>query len=107
MMLSSWLAGVAAQLTRSICRSARGGGMDRLGQRFLADAAFALQQHRHAGARGLGGDGQRGAEFGRVADDIVKGEQRGDFLGQRAKLAAGLRGDRRLPAPSRRSGPAA
>ena len=67
--------------------------MDRHGERFLADAAFALDQDGGTGARGLGGDGQRGAEVGGVADDLVKGEKGGNLLGQRAKLTAGLARD--------------
>ena len=45
--------------------------MDRLGDDFLADAAFAFDQHRHAGARGFRGDRQRGAELRGRADDFA------------------------------------
>ena len=69
--------------------AARGGGVDRLGDHFLARAALALDQHRDPGAGGLGGDRERGAEGRRRADDLLEGERPvGDLLGERAKLAA-------------------
>jgi hypothetical protein len=49
--------------------------VDRLGDHFLADAAFAFDQHGNAGAGRLGGDGERGAEIGGGADDLVEGER--------------------------------
>ena len=62
--LSTRLAGIAPQLTRIIGFLERGrGGVDRVGDDFLADPALALDQHRHARARRLGGDRQRGAEL--------------------------------------------
>ena len=73
-----------------------GGDVDRLGQRFLADAALALDQDGDAGARRLGRNGDGGAELGRVADDLVKGQEGRDLLGQRAQFAAALRRDTRL-----------
>ena len=66
------------------------GGVDRLGDDLLARAALALDQDRDAGAGGLGGDGERGAELGRRADDLLEAERLGDLLGERAQLARGL-----------------
>ena len=60
--------------------------MDRIGDHFLADAAFTLHQHRHARPRRLGGDGERGAEIGRGADDLVERQQRRNLFGQRAQF---------------------
>ena len=55
--------------------AARGGGVDRLGDDFLARAALALDQDGDAGAGGLGGDRERGAELGRRADDLLEAER--------------------------------
>ena len=68
--------------------AARARGVDRLGDDLLARAALALDQDRDAGAGRLGGDGERGAELRRRADDLLEAERLGDLLGQRAKLAA-------------------
>jgi hypothetical protein len=69
--------------------AARGGGVDRLGDHFLARAALALDQHRDPGPGRLGGDRESGTEARRRADDLLEGEGPDrDLLGQRAKLAA-------------------
>ena len=69
--------------------AARAGGVDRLGDDFLARAALALDQDRDPGPGRLGGDGEGGAEGRRRADDLLEGERPvGDLLGKRAKLAA-------------------
>ena len=68
---------------------ARAGGVDGIGDDFLADAAFPLDQHRHAGTGGLGGDGEGRAEAGDRSDDLVKGERGGDFFRQWTQFAAG------------------
>ena len=65
-------------------------GVDRLGHDFLADAAFALDQHGHAGTRRLCGDGERGAEHRLGPDDLVKAERGGNLFGQRAQFASRL-----------------
>ena len=51
---------------------AQAGGVDRAGDGFLAGAGLADDQDRQAVARGLGGDRQRGAEFGRGADQLLE-----------------------------------
>ena len=68
---------------------ARGSGMDSARDDILADAAFALDQHGHAGARRLGGDGEGGAELRRGADHILERQRGGDLLRQRAQFASG------------------
>ena len=68
--------------------------VDRLGDDFLADAAFALDQHRDAGARGLGGDGQGGAELRSGTDDLVEAELRRQLFGKGAQFARSLAADR-------------
>ncbi len=70
--------------------------MDRFGDDFLADAALALDEHRDARTRGLGGDRQRGAELRRAADDLVEAQHGGELFGERAQLARGLAADRGL-----------
>ncbi len=70
--------------------AARRGGVDRLGDDLLARAALALDQHRDAGAGGLGGDRKGGAELRGGADDLLEAQRLGDLLGQRAQLARGL-----------------
>ena len=70
--------------------AARAGGVDRLGDDLLARAALALDQHRDAGAGGLGGDGERGAELGRRADDLLEAQRLADLLGERPQLARRL-----------------
>ena len=75
--------------------AARGGGVDRLGDDFLADAALALDQHGDAGAGGLGGDRERGAEIGRGADDLVERRAaRGSFRSAGAVRRRALARDR-------------
>ena len=61
--------------------------MDRLGDDLLARAAFAFDQHRDAGAGGLGGDRHGGAELGCGADNLLEAERPADLLRQRAQLA--------------------
>ena len=65
-------------------------GMDRIGDDFLADAAFPLDQHRHARARCLGGNRQRRAEHRLGADDLVETQGCGNLFGQRAQLSGRL-----------------
>jgi hypothetical protein len=67
--------------------AARGGGVDRLGEDFLAGAGFAFDQHGDAGASGLGGDGEGGAELRARADDLVEAHLLGDLLAERAQFA--------------------
>ena len=66
---------------------ARRGAVDRAGEHFLAGAGAAVDHHRHARARRLGGDGERAAEIGRRADDLLEGERRAQLFGERTKLA--------------------
>ena len=65
----------------------RGSRVDGARDHILADAAFALDQYRYAGACRLGCDGEGGTELRRGADDILERERGGDFFGQRAQFA--------------------
>ena len=62
-------------------------GMHRLRHHFLADTAFALDQHGDACARGLCGNRQCRAELRLRSDDFVEAQHGRDLLGQRAQLA--------------------
>ena len=81
--------------------------MDRHGQRFLADAALALDQDGGAGAGGLGRDRQCRAEIGRIANDLVKGQEGGNLLGQGRSSPLVWPATQASSAASSRSGPAA
>ena len=64
---------------------------------------FADDQDRQAVARRLGGDRERGAEFGRGADQLLERERRRELLGNGRKLAGGAAavgiGGKRLEQP--------
>ena len=69
---------------------AQAGGMDRAGEGFLAGARLADDEDRQAVASGLGGDRQRGAEFGRRADQLLERQGRGELFGNGRELASRL-----------------
>src|SRR5690606_24109381 len=78
---------------------ARAGGVDRLRDYLLADAALAFDQHGDPRARRLGGDGERGAEGGGRTDDLVEIERGADLFRHRPQFAlrppaGGGRGER-------------
>ena len=64
-------------------------GVDRAGERFLARARLADDEHRQAVARRFGGDREGGAEFGRCADQLLERERRSELLRNRRELASG------------------
>ena len=68
---------------------AQASGVDRAGERFLAGARLADDEQWQAVARRFGGDGERGAEFGRCADQLLERERRSELLRDRRKLAGG------------------
>ena len=74
---------------------ARAGAVDRAGKDFLAGAGLAVDHHRHARARRLGGDRERAAEIGARPDDFLERQRRAQLFGERAEFAlrAAGRGD--------------
>ena len=64
-------------------------GVDGAGEGFLARPGSPMMQDRQAVARRLGGDRERGAEFGRGADQLLERERRRELFGDRRKLAGG------------------
>ena len=63
--------------------------MDRPGERFLAGARLADDQHRQPVAGGLGGHRERGAEIGRAADQLFEFQGQRKLLGHRRELTRG------------------
>ena len=62
------------------------GGVDGVGDHFLADSAFAFDQHRNPGAGRFGGNRQRSAEGRGSADNFLKFQRHRDFLAERAQF---------------------
>ena len=78
---------------------AQAGGVNAPGDRFLAGAGLADDQDRKPVARGLGGDRQRGPEFGRCADQLLELHRRSQLFRHgrklaRAAAAVGIGGER-------------